>query len=45
MVLEVRQCDCDAVRACCLECFDNGGGERCCNTTCMDRFPECHNAC
>ncbi|TLD28486.1 hypothetical protein PspLS_03401 [Pyricularia sp. CBS 133598] len=36
-------CDCDGVRGCCIN--DCNFNENCCNTTCMDRFPECYNAC
>lgn len=43
--LNKRACDCPGVQACCKDCLSNGGGEKCCNTTCMDKFPDCYNAC
>ncbi|KAK6854147.1 hypothetical protein PG995_009240 [Apiospora arundinis] len=41
--LEARACDCNGVRNCCFK--DCKYDEKCCNGTCMKKFPGCEGAC
>ncbi|KAK8880096.1 hypothetical protein PGQ11_001390 [Apiospora arundinis] len=42
-VIERRSYDCEAAWSCCIN--DCGSKEACCNGYCVDKYPDCVNAC